>query len=256
MCRVFQKFLILFLIGTANAAEFGYARDVATWQEVTQPDKTDAASYESWYSEANFSPINWRVYSQDGKVFAEVFEQTPLRLSQIEVNNGWLIGFNQGEWGGALYWFNTGGRDSYKISGHQIIDFIRGSDGILAITGLSHSGGSGGSLIQITKSSQQKKWQATTIQKLSLAPCAISISHDGTIFIVLSGAIIAIDRDKKLTTLLTTPELSGLFPNSSAISADGSKLYVGMRQFIGELDFTTRKLRYLVPDKSFIKGRE
>jgi hypothetical protein len=38
-----------------------------------------------------------------------------------------------------------------------------------------------------------------------------------------------------------------LYPNSAVISPNGKKLYVGMRQYVGEFTLQTRKLRFLLP---------
>ena len=56
------------------------------------------------------------------------------------VDDGWLIGFNHGEFGAALYWFSLDGNRNYKISDHQVVDFISTPDGFLAVEGLAHLG--------------------------------------------------------------------------------------------------------------------
>ena len=54
------------------------------------------------------------------------------------VGDGWFVGFNQGEFGAALYWFSLDGQRNYKISDHQVLQFVRVWDGICAIEGLAH----------------------------------------------------------------------------------------------------------------------
>ena len=45
-------------------------------------------------------------------------------IDVIEVEDGYLVGFNSGECGGELYWFSKNGKERYEISGHQIVQFI------------------------------------------------------------------------------------------------------------------------------------
>ena len=40
------------------------------------------------------------------------------------VDDGWLVGFNKGEFGAALYWFSADGKQNYKISDHQVWEFF------------------------------------------------------------------------------------------------------------------------------------
>ena len=43
-----------------------------------------------------------------------------------------------------------------------------------------------------------------------------------------------------------------LYPWSSVLVPDESRLYVGMRQFVGEVDLATNHLRLLVPSTDFL----
>ena len=36
------------------------------------------------------------------------------------------------------------------------------------------------------------------------------------------------------------------------LSSDEQKLYIGMRQFVGEFDLSTKKLRLLIPSDAFL----
>ena len=46
--------------------------------------------------------------------------------------------------------------------------------------------------------------------------------------------------------------MRGLYPSSSILLADESRLYLGMRQFVAEVDLATNRLRLLVPSVSFL----
>lgn len=170
-----------------------------------------------------------------------------------EVADGWLVGFNQGEFGAALYWFSRDGANQYKVSDHQVVGFFPRADGSVdAAEGLAHLGLSRGTLIHVARPAADARWQAETLQPLPGAPYAGVRCRDGSLLLVLANALVRADADGKLTTLLGDVPWSGLYPNSCVLSPDERKLFVGMRQFVGEFDLTTRRLRLLIPAAAFL----
>ena len=172
--------------------------------------------------------------------------------SFAEVDDGWLVGFNKGEWGGALYWFSHDGTNGYKISDDQIVAFFSLPDGVYAIIGLAHLVMSEGSIIRITRQKFDTHWQATTFVKLPFAPYAVALRRDGTMLITLSNSLVSVGSDRKIQTLLAEVPWHGLYPNSSQLAPDEQKLYIGMRQFVGEFDLSTNRFRFLIPSKAFL----
>src|SRR5262249_33153839 len=155
-------------------------------------------------------------------------------------------GFNKGEFGGALYWFSRDGKQNYKVSEHQVVDFFSLTNGLHAIEGLNHLSTSRGSLIRIARPQPQAHWQASVVAELPFAPCAVSMRRNGSMLITLSDSLVSVSRDYRINTIVEEALWGGLYPNSSILSRDEKKLYIGMRQFVGELDLSTRKLRLLV----------
>ena len=260
---------LLFVALGLHAAEQAYPRDIAKWQEVAVPSESDQGARMAWSYAASYSKHEWRVFTKDGQPHAqlsnEILEKRPDRPSFTPeagrcrgtsafapVDDGWLVGFNQGEFGAALYWFSRDGKSSYKISDHQVVNFFSLSEGVHAIEGLAHMGLSQGSVIRIARSKDTELWQATSIAKLPFAPCAISVRRDGTMVITLSDSLVSIGSDHKIQTLLPDAPWRGLYPNSSVLSPNEEKLYIGMRQFVAEFDLTTKKLRLLIPSNQFL----
>ena len=139
-----------------------------------------------WLYPANHALLNWHVFTKDGSICAqkitekEIYDKTllfprpefifKLKTSDkgvtkdvlkwrddacgakifTKVWDGWLIGFNKGEWGGSLYWFSDDGLSNYKISKARfnLVDFISISNRILALEGLDH-GLSRGSVFEL-----------------------------------------------------------------------------------------------------------
>jgi hypothetical protein len=144
------------------------------------------------------------------------------------------------------------GSRKYKISDHHVVDFFALPDGIHAIEGLAHSHLSRGSLIRISRPHPDARWRASTATELPFAPEAISLRRNGTMLITLSDALVSVSNDFQITTLLSNPPWDGLSVNSSVLSPDEQKLYIGMCQFVCEFDTSTKKLRLLIPSESFL----
>jgi hypothetical protein len=241
---------------------------ISEWKEVTVPPETQYGDYMVWSYSASYSPHEWYVSSKDGKPNAKVrdisaytfvpppFTARTKEFSSIgdvlQVEDGWLVGFNQGEWGGTLYWFSPDGKENYKISDHQIVDLFLHRNVIHAIEGLSHVGLSNGSLISISRSNDQSQWKAKTLLKLPQAPDAVSILSNGHLLLTLSDSIVDVSPDYSFKTVLSEAAFRQLYVNSSALSTNETKLFLGMRQFVGELDLRTKKIRLLIPSDDYL----
>ena len=146
----------LFLLAFGlHAAEAEYSHDVTKWQEVTLPPEADQGARMAWFYAANYSDHEWRVFTENGQISAQLTKEAPEQRTErprftpkagqfhgasafARVDDGWLVGFNEGEYGAALYWFSRDGKRSYKISDHQVVDFFSLPDDIYAIEGLAH----------------------------------------------------------------------------------------------------------------------
>lgn len=142
--------LFLSFCSVSNANKLSYDRNIAQWHEVAIPPWSDKGSRMVWDYAANYSELSWSVFKKDGQVLAQLNEEivgnqsahpnfTPVTKefsgasTFFPVNDGWLIGFNHGEFGAALYWFSHDGKQHYKISNHQIVNFFIAKEGIQAI---------------------------------------------------------------------------------------------------------------------------
>jgi hypothetical protein len=253
------------------AAEPSHSCDPSTWQEQTRPPRTDEVAHSLWWYASNYSQLNWRVLIVEGQVQARRSEDVKQRSAPrpefdpkvgrfrkssafARVDNGWLVGFNHGEFGAALHWFSRDGNRNYKISDHQIVDFVSTPDSVLAVEGLAHLGISRGSLIRITRVNGDEQWKAKCLTTLPFAPYAVSCRRNGDLLITLSDSLVVVtpgDR-AKVRTLLANADWGHLYPNSSALTSNERTLYIGMRQFVAEFDLQTKKLRFLIPGKQFL----
>ena len=268
-------FVITFVwiaISAIWAAEPEYSHDVRQWQEVSLPPKGDEYRRTAWFQAASFfsKSREWRVFVEHDRVCAQLVSEPPRaqhdrpefsprtkefstgpETAFMRVEDGWLTGFNVGEFGAALYWFSRDGTQDYKISDHQVVDFVSGVGGIYAIEGVSHMGYSHGSVIRIDRGESSGRWQASTVVELPSDPCTVSTRADGTMFITSPDSIVAVSRDRKVTTLLQ--DAWWYRPTSAILSPDQQKLYIGMEYFVGEFDIPTKTLRLLVPSDIFLE---
>lgn len=260
---------MLLAFGTTHAGDRRYDADVSTWKREVRPRERKTAAYKLWFRAGNSSELEWWVFRQDGKVRARLSNEPPNEAGEsprftpkagrfrnasalARVNDGWLVGFNEGEFGGALYWFSRDGNASYMISQHQVVAFFCWADSVHAIEGLEHLGLSHGSVIRIDRQRAEERWRATVLVDLASAPHAVTPHQDGTILITVSDGIVAVGPDRTVSRLLANRELGAFLPTSSALTVDGQRLYIGMRQFVGEFSLTTKRFRYLIPARRFL----
>lgn len=246
--------------------------DPSTWHEAVYPPRADRVARSLWSYAANYSEIEWHVSPVDGQVRVRQskkveqaagprpeFDAKADRFDEpsvfAQVDDGWLVGFNHGEFGAAIYWFSRDGSRNYKISNHQIVDYVSTPEGMLAVEGLAHLGSSQGSLIRIGRTNGEGRWKTESLTRLPAAPYAVSRCRDGMLLITLSDSLVAVTLGDKLKieTLLADADWGTyLYPNSSALTPDERKLYIGMRQYVGEFDLHAKKLRFLIPGDQYL----
>lgn len=253
----------------AQATEPTYSPDISVWQEVPIPPSSQTAERMIWQFASNSSEISWQVYLDQNRPYAKLisgsnnpsWDPVPFEARADsfrgarrfkEVDDGWLVGFNNGEFGAALYWFDRRGKHHYRISSDQVVAFFSLSDGIYALEGLAHMAVSCGSLIRIARPTPNSRWRASTAVRLPFAPATISVRGDDSMIIALSDSLVSVGKDRQVRTLIADAPWSGLYPTSSVLLPDESRLYIGMRQFVGEVDLRTNRLRLLLPSDALL----
>jgi hypothetical protein len=167
------------------------------------------------------------------------------RRSILEVDDGYLVGFHRGEWGGNLYWFSKDGTKKYEISRHEIVQFIERDKKIYAIEGLTHLSISEGSIIAIDK--KDNKWTVKEYLRLPSAPDAVQLDSKDNFVIVTSSSLFSIDKKRKIDTLIKVGMWEyNLYPSSMVIQ--DNKVYIGMRKGVYKFDLGTKKDEWLLPD--------
>jgi hypothetical protein len=206
------------------------------WEVVQKGDKATARI------SGDFSAFEWPKKQMDLSSKNPNFK-FPYRLQRVE--DGWLAGYNGGEFGAELWWFSPDGSRSYKVSDHQINQFLAVNDVVLAAEGLSHLSTSEGSIIRLSK--KDGKWRTEVVAKPDFGePSGLVQIEDGT-FIALSGfECWTISANGALKSHEALSKIS-LPPYFSTAAREGSTIYLGSEYFVMAIDLKTLKLRYLVP---------
>jgi hypothetical protein len=254
--------------GSAPAANLAYSQDLTQWQAIPMPAKHEVLGHALFEQAANYSHLKWQVFLAAGTPHASLeadfidaaprpaFEPTAGHTSGatafVAVDNGWIISLNHGEFGGALYWFSADGSQNYRISEDPVIAFFTRPDGLYAIEGLAHMTLSRGSVLKLTREAPEGQWHGEVATPLPAAPAALAVQRDGTWLIVLSDSLVAIGADHRVHTLLAHAPWGALYPASAVLAADERRLYIGMRQFVAEVDLTAHTLRLLIPSEKFL----
>ena len=257
--------LVLLNLALAPPPFVKFDPNPAHWTAVPVPPKLPAGNRAVWEYAANGSKLEWRVASGKESVRAGLGGERPVLptglpktikreygRTALRVSDGWLVGTNHGEFGGSLSWFSIDGKAHRKVTDDLIVAFFRLPDGIYAVEGLSHMGISFGSILRIDRPSPKGAWRATKVVNLPEAPDAVAARKDGTAILVLDDLVAAFRPGVPLRILYGNAPWLEFYPNSAVLSADERKLYIGMRQFVGELDLHTKALRLLVPSRAHL----
>jgi hypothetical protein len=147
----------------------------------------------------------------------------------IAVEDGWLVGLDNGEWGGGLWWTNTDCSKTSQLSSENVHALVPRGKEILILTGVAHMTINRGAISSYTPASAAPG-QLTTIMFLDSAPSAATPTADGSLLIATLGSILKLTPGNDLQTVYKSPALH-LHPNS-IVSTHDNTIYVGMRFYV------------------------
>jgi hypothetical protein len=144
---------------------------------------------------------------------------------------GYLVGFNRGEWGGALLWYTPTGRLKGKLSDENVVELLPGEHSTIVLLGLAHLGGDYGSAVEIIETADEFK--ATRSVEFGSAPRAAVRTTPTTVLVVTHNGLVELNTDFSVTNLLVS-KWGSLYPTSVTVAQDGT-IYVGMRGVVAEV---------------------
>ena len=145
-----------------------------------------------------------------------------------KVFNGYLISYNNGEFGGNLYFISNNGKKAYLVERiTRIVDFIEINNSLFATSGLAHLASSRGSLYELVF---DKKWRTNYKENFKSYPY-LYLKNKSETYIITSNNLYKIHSNFSLQNILTLPfSLDIFYPNSSVIIT--KDLYIAMRSSI------------------------
>ncbi len=159
----------------------------------------------------------------------EDYRQDPgWQLVAFQVEDGFLVGSDSGEWGGSAWWTDSTCSHTAPLFEENVIGFTRFEGDIVAITGLAHLGLRLGAIHRLRR--VHGRWRETERVDLGGAAYAFTLDKSEGLVIVTSLGLV---RYRHHALRILAPGDRGLlYPNS--VVEVGRKFYVGMRSAVAE----------------------
>jgi hypothetical protein len=156
------------------------------------------------------------------------------RTTVVEAGDGWLVGFNAGEFGGGLWWANADGSQTKPLTGKNVQAIVpRGKD-VLVLTGLAHLSMDEGTIYSYDPAIG-KTGDFVRIADVGSAPTAATLLDDGTLLFSTHTGVLKLSTDNSISKLYNDENMSLLYPNSIVTDQTGT-IFVGMRFYVLRLE--------------------
>jgi len=148
--------------------------------------------------------------------------------SLLRTADGWLVGFDAGEFGGGLWWFNNEGDANRRLLSENVHSILQTANGVFVLVGLAHLSLDNGKIYQFTETGEEVK--VTLLADLGGSPEAVTVDPEGRIVIATPKSVLAFDYSGNVHKLYTSGE-DLTYPTSVVVDEHGD-IYVGMRFFV------------------------
>ena len=194
--KIARAILAILLVATGVIAGWSdYPADLAKWISTQPPQVLD----ERWVAANHDTKNEWVVFLLEGRpsvrlravkrekgsYYPEMQESYPVMPFKVprgsakdglagewfslQVADGWIIGFNAGEFGAGLWWFSPDGKRREKISEDRVVGFFATDAGLLALEGIAHGGPSRGRIIRLA-TGEDGRWRSEPFVDLKGRP--------------------------------------------------------------------------------------
>jgi hypothetical protein len=212
------------------------------WVEAPAPSQNNSLQC------ANYSRHEWSVERSNGiNVYDSAVDKRPgvvlpsglVRTKEMigkptaqKVDDGWLVGFDAGEFGGGLWWADQSGQHTKKLTGEHVVAFVPRGDAVLVFTGLAHLFTDKGNIYSFTA---KEPGGLALIANLGSAPSAATIEDARTVLVATHIGVLRLTTDNRLEKLYENRAMELLYPNSIIEDAAGN-IVVGMRFYALRLE--------------------
>jgi hypothetical protein len=150
------------------------------------------------------------------------------RRSLIRTADGWLIGFDAGEFGGGLWWFNSDGTVVRKLSPLNVHSILETPSGTFVLSGLAHLSLDNGEINQFTETEDDVTLKY--VADLGGSPEASIVDPDGQIVVATMRSVLRVDYAGKVHKLYNSGE-DLTYPTPVVVNSN-KDIFVAMRFFI------------------------
>ncbi len=161
------------------------------------------------------------------------------RRHSLAVDGGYIVGFDAGEHGGALWWFTQAGDKRVQLADGNIVGLTELRVGVVALSGLAHLGMSEGKILRVTR--DRESWSAAPWIDMHGAVEAFVRESAESMLVLSTTGLDRVTACGDVTRIATT-NYDVLYPTSIAVDPSGV-VYVGMRQFITRFTPTSEGYR-------------
>ena len=239
MNRTIILIFCLFILSCSKSTFSLKTNKVPSLEEVKILNRTNT-SYEVYLNKKN--KVNYRYFKYErvkgpNLPFRNIdtrFPESDFRGKQVNLkgSNGWIVGFNHGEFIGNLYWFDDKGSIHKKIYEGNVSDIFAVNGEIYAIEPL---GGSIdiGAIIKIQQTNYN--WEVIELCEFNTNPFC-SVFTNNKFLIINSKGIIEISNDCEFKNLVKYKRAwwTTLYPNSVVVQ--DNYIYIGMRAGVLKID--------------------
>lgn len=158
------------------------------------------------------------------------------------VDNGYLVGYNKGEFGGSLYWFSENGDSSYQIDRGNVDYIFEHKKKIYVVNGLFHMGIDRGGINEMKFT--DGVWKVERRIELP-SKSDIIMPYKERVLIITTKAILFFDGTSNFDFVKKDGFWDVLYPQSAVIVNDD--LFVGMRGGIYKINLNSKNEEWLMP---------
>jgi len=161
----------------------------------------------------------------------------------VEVDDGWIVGLDAGEFGGGLWWVARDGARYDTLSDENVVELVKTPAGVWAPTGLDHIVDGRGNVL-LTGHTGTRPWRVVRSIPVGPSAYAATTSPNGSLMVVTRTGLVRVAPNGRAKTLhvgrwggffeLGPQFESAFYPGSIAVRPNG-EVFIGMRAVIVHL---------------------
>jgi len=150
----------------------------------------------------------------------------------VATSNGFLVGYNSGEWGGGLYSYAKSGELLQELLAENVIRIVKVRDGYLVVTGIAHMFTDRGEAFFL-KRDGGGGWRVDYRLDLTGAPTAFLDESESSMLVATHDRILRVTNGRRVEVLYGNRH--GFWAANSLVKDRDGTLYLGARYIVVRL---------------------